>query len=119
MKWLLLIVLAFLIFFAWTQLSSDGTRAASVLLIFIELGLALSLWIRIVELRTRHIINDDEIITGSPLIIWYLTRFEGYEITDLRWAQKIFGGYWVRTRLVHTRDFPKARRRSGEVSNVS
>lgn len=116
MKWLLLIAVASLIYSGWALLSLGAAVAASVLLIFIELGLALSLWLRVAQLRTKHIINDDEIITGSPPLIWYLTKFEGYEITDLRWAQKIFGGYSIRRRLVHARDWPTADRRSAEES---
>lgn len=116
MKWLLLGALASLIYSGCALLSLDATVAASVILIFIQLGLALCLWIRVAELRTRYIINDDEIITGSPPLIWYLRKFEGYEITDLRWSPKIFGGYWIRRRLVHARDWPTARRGSAEES---
>lgn len=112
MKWLLLVALAALIYSGWALLSLGAAVAASVLLIFIELGLAFSLWVRVAELRTRYIINGDEIITGSPPLIWYLRKFEGYEITDLRWSRKIFGGYWTRRRLVHARDFPRAHRRA-------
>ena len=118
MKWLLLLTLASLIYATWALLSLGAGMAASVILIFIELGLALSFWLRIAELRTKHIVNSDEIITGSPPLIWYLRKFEGYEVTDLRWERKIFGGFWIQRRLVHARDFPRAPRRSIGVSRT-
>ncbi len=118
MKWLLLGALASLIYSDWALLSLGAGVAASVVLILIHLGLALSLWIRVAELRPRHHIKKCEIVTGSPLLIWYLTKFVGYEIAGLRWGRKLFGGYWIRKRLVHPRDFPAAHSGSAEESST-
>ena len=118
MKWLLLIVLASLIFLGWALLSSGGAEAAGVLLILIAVGFALSLSLRVTELRTAHDKKNHEIITGSPPRIWSLMKFAGYEVTDLRWERKIFGGYWIRRRIVHAHDFPTAHRRSAQKSRT-
>ena len=61
---------------------------------------------------TMNISKKFEIITGSPLRIWYLTKFAGYEISYLTWEPKLFGGFRIRKRLVQVGDFPLARKPS-------
>jgi len=118
MKWLLLGALASLIYSDWALLSLGAGVPASVILILIQLGLALTLWIRVAESKPRQHMKKCEIVTGSPLLIWYLTKFVGYEIAGLRWERKLFGGYWTRKRLVHPLDFPAAHGGSAEESST-
>ena len=61
---------------------------------------------------TMSISKKFEIITGSPLRIWYLTKFAGYEISYLTWEPKLSGGFRIRKRLVKAGVFPVARKPS-------
>lgn len=56
--------------------------------------------------RKTRSLKKFEIITGSRLRIWYLTKFAGYEITSLTWAPKRSGGFRIRKRLVRVDVFP-------------
>ena len=51
-----------------------------------------------------------EIITGSLLRKWFLTKYGGYTVASRRWLPRVSGGYSVRWRLVPARDFHALRK---------